>query len=161
MNKYISEVVYGGVDGLITTFAIIAGSSGANFSIKVLLILSISSIFADGFSMGISSYLAENVRINSKQNPYIVGLITFLSFIILGGLPLIPYLIDYTRIKLEEEKKEHYQNPLYYSILIMIILLMTLGYIKGGIKNSIRTTLIGGFATLISYIISKQLSKIK
>ena len=160
MNKYISEVVYGGVDGLITTFAIIAGSSGANFSIKVLLILSISSIFADGFSMGISSYLAENVRINSKQNPYIVGLITFLSFIILGGLPLIPYLIDYTRVKVEE-KKEHYHNPLYYSVLIMIILLMTLGYIKGGIKNSIRTTLIGGFATLISYIISKQLSKIK
>jgi putative effector of murein hydrolase len=105
MNNYISEIIYGGVDGLITTFAIIAGSSGANFSIKVLLILSISSIFADGFSMGISSYLAENARINSKQNSYIVGLITFLSFIILGSLPLIPYLTNFIKIKIDNKKK--------------------------------------------------------
>jgi hypothetical protein len=43
----------------------------------------------------------------------------------------------------------------------MIILLLILGYIKGGILNSIKTLLIGGFTTLISYSISKQLSNIK
>ena len=58
-TEYLSDFVYGGVDGTITTFAIIASTIGADMSTKLILILCISSILADGFSMAISRYLSD------------------------------------------------------------------------------------------------------
>ena len=91
ISKYYSEFVYGGVDGLITTFAIIAGSLGGNLSTKIVVILGLASILADGFSMGVSSYLAEKSRINAN-NAIKVAIITFLSFVCIGIFPLLPFL---------------------------------------------------------------------
>lgn len=54
-RRYISEFVYGAVDGTVTTFAVVAASAGAGISSVVILILGIANLIADGFSMGASA----------------------------------------------------------------------------------------------------------
>ena len=65
-EKYLPEVVYGSMDGIVTTFAVIAGSAGADLSINIILILGISNLLADGLSMSIGSYLSKK----SEQDNY-------------------------------------------------------------------------------------------
>ena len=54
--NYIQDWVYGGIDGVITTFAIVAGAIGADLSNRVVLILGCANLLADGFSMGAANY---------------------------------------------------------------------------------------------------------
>ena len=54
--SYIRDWVYGGIDGAITTFAIVAGVVGANLSTRVILILGVANLLADGLSMAASNY---------------------------------------------------------------------------------------------------------
>ena len=54
--NYISNWIYGGIDGAITTFAIVAGSLGAELSGRVVLILGMANILADGFSMAAANF---------------------------------------------------------------------------------------------------------
>lgn len=54
--NYLRDWVYGGIDGAITTFAIVAGVVGANLSAKIIIILGLANLFADGFSMAASNY---------------------------------------------------------------------------------------------------------
>ena len=56
---YIKSIIYGGVDGVITTFAIITASYAADLSIKTILILGLSNVLADGFSMGFGDYASS------------------------------------------------------------------------------------------------------
>ncbi|MEP1930976.1 MAG: VIT1/CCC1 transporter family protein [Roseibium sp.] len=55
-TSYLRDWVYGGIDGAVTTFAIVAGSVGASLSTKVILILGIANLLADGFSMAAANY---------------------------------------------------------------------------------------------------------
>lgn len=55
---YLKEWVYGGVDGVVTTFAIVAGVVGASLSPVVVLILGVANLIADGFSMAAGCYSA-------------------------------------------------------------------------------------------------------
>jgi VIT1/CCC1 family predicted Fe2+/Mn2+ transporter len=52
----VSDAVLGGVDGCVTTFAIVTGAVGAGFPPHVSLILGIAKLFADGLSMAVSNY---------------------------------------------------------------------------------------------------------
>ena len=54
---YLQDWVYGGTDGAVTTFAIVAGSLGASLSTKVILILGFANLLADGLSMAAGNYL--------------------------------------------------------------------------------------------------------
>jgi len=54
--SYLRDWVYGGIDGAVTTFAIVAGSVGASLSSKVILILGVANLLADGFSMAAANY---------------------------------------------------------------------------------------------------------
>jgi vacuolar iron transporter family protein len=56
--SYLPEFIYGGIDGTITTFAIVSGSVGAGFSIRVLLILGVANLIADGFSMSVGNFFS-------------------------------------------------------------------------------------------------------
>jgi len=57
-GKYIGDVVYGGLDGIITTFAVVSGVAGAELGASIILILGIANLLADGFSMGTGDYLS-------------------------------------------------------------------------------------------------------
>lgn len=50
-NEYLKSIVYGGLDGIITTFATVTSVAGAHFSSVVVIVLGISHLFADGLSM--------------------------------------------------------------------------------------------------------------
>jgi len=55
-GSYLRDWIYGGIDGTVTTFAIVAGVVGANLSATVLLILGFANLLADGFAMAASNY---------------------------------------------------------------------------------------------------------
>lgn len=54
--NYLRDWIYGGIDGAVTTFAIVAGIVGAELSAGIVLVLGIASLLADGFSMAASNY---------------------------------------------------------------------------------------------------------
>jgi VIT1/CCC1 family predicted Fe2+/Mn2+ transporter len=58
-ETYLPEVVYGSIDGIVTTFAVVAGAAGAELQINIILILGMANLFADGLSMSIGSYLSN------------------------------------------------------------------------------------------------------
>ena len=58
-SDYIKDIVYGANDGIITTFAVVTGSIGAGLGTRVIIILGLANLLADGISMGVSNYLGE------------------------------------------------------------------------------------------------------
>lgn len=75
-RQNISDAVLGGIDGCITTFAVVSGTLGAGFPSSVALILGFANLFADGFSMAVSNYesskaeqeFAESIRQSEEQH---------------------------------------------------------------------------------------------
>lgn len=57
-GRYLGDFVYGANDGIITTFAVVAGAAGAAFSVGTIIVLGLANLFADGISMGLSNFLA-------------------------------------------------------------------------------------------------------
>lgn len=72
--EYFKEVIYGGIDGIVTTFAVVAGFSGAalsheattQLSFLVVLLFGLANLFADGVSMGLGNFLS----IRSEKDLY-------------------------------------------------------------------------------------------
>lgn len=54
--SYLRDWVYGGIDGTVTTFAIMAGVVGANLSSTIVIILGVANLLADGFSMAAGNF---------------------------------------------------------------------------------------------------------
>ncbi len=68
--NWLPDFVYGGIDGAVTTFAVVAGVAGAQLSTAIVLILGFANLFADGFSMAVGKYSsdrAEKQRIQSVR----------------------------------------------------------------------------------------------
>ena len=105
-HKYLPEFVYGGMDGAITTFAIVSGVMGASLSSTIVLILGFANLFADGFSMAVSNYFSTSSRNEiekrargfHKRNPIKGAIATFVSFLIIGFVPLISFFIYFNSI---------------------------------------------------------------
>jgi VIT1/CCC1 family predicted Fe2+/Mn2+ transporter len=65
IQTYLKEIVYGGTDGIVTTFAVVAGFTGAqmgqsipNLSFLTVLLFGLANLAADGLSMGLSNFLS-------------------------------------------------------------------------------------------------------
>lgn len=61
-KEYIGEFVYGGIDGAITTFAVVAGAEGASLGISVVVILGLANLIADGFSMSVGNFFSTKTE---------------------------------------------------------------------------------------------------
>lgn len=61
-KEYIGEFVYGGIDGAITTFAVVAGAEGASLGISVVIILGLANLIADGFSMSVGNFFSTKAE---------------------------------------------------------------------------------------------------
>ena len=224
-SEYFKEVIYGGIDGIITTFAVVAGFSGATLSndtttqlsFLVVLLFGLANLFADAVSMGLGNFLSvrsdkdlfrqareeemfqiENFKdeefketttilmargfteadanaiavLYSKNpeywgdfmmnhelkmsdprgdNPILTGLATFLSFIIFGSIPLLPFMIATHTAPTAEVFK--------YSILGTFVSLVLLGLLKwrvvgtGFIKSLFEVILVGGAAASIAFFV--------
>ena len=66
-GKILEDIVYGANDGIITTFAVIAGVAGGGLTRSVVLILGFANLLADGISMGMSNYLGKQSRLQYEK----------------------------------------------------------------------------------------------
>jgi VIT1/CCC1 family predicted Fe2+/Mn2+ transporter len=224
IQRYLSEFVYGGIDGSVTTFAVVAGSTGANFDVTIIIILGLANLFADGISMSVGSYLShktdlqnfqkhknieiwevdnypeiekEEIRqiykakgfegetlekvvetitsnkerwvdtmmkeelqmIPSGKSPAMIGLMTYLSFLVVGFIPLLTYIINFF--------SDGDTGSLFlYSCIFTSAAFILIGYLKsfvtqsGKIKGVLETLFLGGIAALVAYFAGSILEKI-
>lgn len=214
-HSYLGDAILGGIDGCVTTFAIVAGTIGGGFTAVVALALGLSNLVADGFSMAISNYhAASSVRGNlqklreeeakhielipdgereevrqifiqkgfdgelleqvvdkitsdkevwidfmiqeeygqalSTPNPLLSGLVTFIAFLIVGLIPLIPFFYIYQNI----------QTSFYISCGLTVGSFFMIGIIKGWLlkmpilKEGLIVLGMGTVAAGLSYLIS-------
>ena len=73
----IKSIVYGGIDGVITTFCIIASGYGAEINFNIIIIIGLSNIIADGLSMGFGDFISSKLEKN-----YIDSETRYMNFII-------------------------------------------------------------------------------
>lgn len=101
-RHYIRELIYGANDGVITTFAVVAGVSGGGLPLPVVLIIGAANLCADGLSMAAGNYLsirshesvleAQGVP-EEEAFPSRHAVATFLAFVGAGAVPLLPYAL--------------------------------------------------------------------
>lgn len=65
--SYLRDWVYGGIDGAVTNFAIVAGVVGADLPARVVLILGVVNVLADGFSMAAANFSSTRTEIEEYQ----------------------------------------------------------------------------------------------
>lgn len=76
-HNYLRDWIYGGIDGSVTTFAVVSGVSGARLSSWIILVMGFANLFADGFSMAASNYLGTKAehedleRLEAVENRHI------------------------------------------------------------------------------------------
>jgi len=222
-QDYLGEFVYGGIDGAVTTFAVVAGATGANLKSEIVIILGLANLLADGFSMSVGSFLStkaekenyekhrkieyweiehlpekerDEVReifedkgfegemlekivdtitadkdrwvdvmmkdelnmIKEDRSPFMMGLATFVSFFILGSIPLVVYFWDYLG--------SFNADKFLWSSLLTSISFIIIGYYKSlvthtrKIRGVLETLLLGGIAAGLAYAVGDLLEKI-
>ncbi|MEM9919655.1 MAG: VIT1/CCC1 transporter family protein [Bacteroidota bacterium] len=222
-QDYLGEFVYGGIDGSITTFAVVAGAVGADLGSAVILILGFANLIADGFSMSLGAYLSTKSELdnydkhhkNSRQqieaepyiqkaelraiykakgfsgelldqvvgviaanknqwtdtkmkeqlnmiredrSPFTVGIVTYISFIIIGLIPLSIYLWDYLF---------GFSGDLFVSTIVLTSIgFLFIGFLKTYItetnifKGMLETLVLGLLAASVSYYIGYWLAQL-
>jgi VIT1/CCC1 family predicted Fe2+/Mn2+ transporter len=99
-GHYLRDLVYGALDGVITTMAVLAGAEGASLSMRVGLILGLANLLGDGLSMGASNYLGLRSEIEqaggsvSAEAPWRHGLATLAAFVVVGAVPLAAFIVS-------------------------------------------------------------------
>ena len=154
-RKYLAEFIYGSIDGTVTTFAIISAVSGAGLTPAIILALGFANVFADGFSMASSNFLSQQTNEalglsgDMKKGPWKTAIITFLSFIFVGTIPLLPFVYASAFITSI--------NAFTISIIVTALVFLTIGFIRGEISHkhpiitAIETLIIGALASSIAY----------
>ena len=61
-SNYLRDWIYGGIDGAVTTFAIVAGVAGADLSAAVVLVLGFANLLAHGLAMAASNYIGTKAE---------------------------------------------------------------------------------------------------
>ncbi|MGH9874802.1 MAG: VIT1/CCC1 transporter family protein [Pyrinomonadaceae bacterium] len=61
-HNYLRDWIYGGIDGAVTTFAVVSGVAGAQLAPWIILALGFANLFADGFSMAASNFLGTKAE---------------------------------------------------------------------------------------------------
>jgi vacuolar iron transporter family protein len=145
-ETYLPEITYGGVNGLISTFSIISSIEGANLSKTIIIILGFANVLSDAFSMGVSSYLSNETSVE-KLKPLKKSIATFLSYFLLGLIPIIPFIFH-----------EKYGFLICY--IVTLFMIFYIGTMKGKTKSDKiteggYTLLLGGVASILSYFTGK------
>jgi len=154
LGSYLRDAVFAASDGLVTTFAVVAGAYGASLGSSVVVILGFANLFADGISMAAGTYMGvksesdfekvEGDNHLSGGSPVKQALITFLAFDIAGFFPLIPYVFDF-------------ENKFTYSSILMAMVLFIVGVTRAKFtkkkwgRSGLETLTIGGLAAIVAY----------
>lgn len=154
----IRDVVLSANDGVVTTFAVVAGSIGASLSPSVIVILGLANLFADGISISTSAYLGVKSEIEYEQNsgqkvkmgnrPLTNAIASFLAFGLAGFIPLISYLYKSN-------------NAFNISMVLVAISLLIIGLFRGLVSNkhilrtAIENLLIGGISAVVAFTVGE------
>lgn len=96
LKQYLPEFVYGSIDGVITTFAVVAGSTGASLGVSIVIILWLANLLADGLSMAVGSYLSSTSEAalgnGTSKRPLYSAMMTYAAFVTVGFIPLMSYV---------------------------------------------------------------------
>jgi VIT1/CCC1 family predicted Fe2+/Mn2+ transporter len=148
------DAVFAASDGLVTTFAVVAGSTGATLSAEVVLILGFANLFADGFSLSAGTYLgvksemefekAKGDKHISESSPFGQALVTFLAFDLAGFISLVPYVLTMGRSFL-------FSLLSVLSSLFIIGMLRSLFTGRNWFRSGVEMLLVGGFAAIVAY----------
>lgn len=168
-EDYLSEFVYGGIDGAVTTFAVVAGATGARFDVKVLLVLGFANLIADGFSMGVGSYLStkseqEVMRKKGQStadepSPVINGATTYAAFILVGLVPLLAYTVD-AIFDLNSS------NLFLIATVLTALAFAGIGLLKSRVSQTpvvrsiVETLILGALAASFAYVLGDLLERV-
>ena len=224
VQDYMGEFVYGGIDGSVTTFAVVAGAAGGGLGANVILILGFANLIADGFAMSVGSYLSnkseqdnynmherteywevdhlpererQEVReimqakgfedelldkvvevltadrdrwvdlmmkeelgmIRESKSPIAMGAVTFASFMLVGLIPLLTYVLEFSGIKLDAD-------PFWLASFLTGLAFLGIGYLKSYVTQTNRwramleTLLLGGAAAFLAYYVGSLLESL-
>ncbi|HEX6938274.1 MAG TPA: VIT1/CCC1 transporter family protein [Longimicrobiales bacterium] len=155
LGHYLRDVVYGANDGIITTFAVVAGVAGAQLSTRVVLILGFANLLADGFSMGASNYLSIRSETAARQavgeearekHPFRHGLATFVAFLVAGVIPLAAYVFPRWGL-----------DPFHAAVVLTALALFGVGASRAFVTrhpwwlSGLEMLLVGGVAAAVAY----------
>lgn len=152
--SYLGDAVFAASDGIVTTFAIVAGSAGASLSASIVLVLGFANLFADGFSMAAGNYLgvkseidyenAKGEKESREGSPIRHALVTFVSFNIAGLVPLLPFIW-------RSDSAFAFSTVLVGFTMFFVGFLRSLYTKRGFITSGIEMFLVGGFAAFVAY----------
>lgn len=164
ITKYLPSIVYGGSDGAVSYFTLMAGAYGAGLSIKMLIAIGVSNVVADAFSMATANYLSEDSRTGMNQKEELMsGFLTFISFVLIGCFPLAPSIYAYYVLPPDATL------PLSMFILssgLTLIGFTYIGYLRGKILKRkllgtiIQSVVICTLSASVAYFLGEQLVKI-
>lgn len=172
IENNLREFVYGGMDGAVTTFAVVTGAAGANLGVRVILILGFANVLADGFSMAVGSYLSEKsdqdltihkgeAKKEDYDSPLQASIATFVSFILIGLVPLSVYTVDYIfSLNMDND------TMLRYAVVLTLAAFGLIGLLRARItkitkrKAVLESLGLGLAAAVISYSVGRILEGI-
>jgi VIT1/CCC1 family predicted Fe2+/Mn2+ transporter len=132
-RHYVRELIYGANDGIITTFAVVAGVSGGGLQLRAILIIGAANLLADGLSMAVGNFLSIRAHegVLEAQNlpeeeafPFRHGMATFAAFVAAGAMPLVPYMLPAAPV-----------DRFALSIGLTLLSLFTVGALRALIAN--------------------------
>jgi len=160
--EYLADAVFAASDGIVTTFAVVAGSAGASLETRIVLILGFANLFADGFSMASGNYLGaqsemeyEEVKgkdVRNEGTPIKHGLVTFLAFNMGGLIPLLPFLF--------KAGFPFATSTIFVGLALFVVGVLRSFYTKeNAIKSGLEIFTVGGFAAFVAFITGEILDR--
>ena len=61
-QSYVRDLVYGAIDGVVSTFAVVSGVAGAGLAPELVIVLGLANLVGDGFSMAVGNFLATRTE---------------------------------------------------------------------------------------------------
>jgi VIT1/CCC1 family predicted Fe2+/Mn2+ transporter len=151
MEDTLRPALLGAVDGLITTFVIIAGGVAGGVPKRSVLVIALSSLIADALSMGVSEGISSRAQMGtSRSGAFMNGLACFSSFILLGSIPVGAYAASGSKDASEIS-----------SISVFVVMLVVIGCVRAHLTGEsykyavLEVTGLGAAAGGVAYGIAK------
>jgi VIT1/CCC1 family predicted Fe2+/Mn2+ transporter len=164
LRHYLRDLVYGANDGIITTFAIVAGVAGAKLAASTVIILGVANLLADGFSMGASNFLsirsheaAREAMGLDQEEPFALrhGIATFAAFLAAGVVPLVGYVVP-----LPAEWRFAVATTLTFLTMFTVGAMRTFVTKRGWVRNGTEMLLVGAGAAVVAYAVGAAIARV-
>lgn len=115
-ERYVRPALLGAVDGLITSFVIVAGGLASDTDKRRILLIGFSSLIADGISMGVSESISSRAQDGlALVQAATLGAICFTSFIAVGCFPLVGFAIG------QDEMTARALSIAFFALLLALV----------------------------------------